>query len=75
MTMLLRSEELLEALAPPRARDKLIGDVPAATPILDLLLQHAELMTIPGRCYRLRHQANGNKDEHKQDQHCKKRAK
>ena len=33
---------------------KLIGDVPAATAILDLFLQDAELIQITGRSYRLR---------------------
>jgi len=37
---------------------KLIGDVPAATAILDRFLHHAELIPITGRSYRLRHQAN-----------------
>ena len=33
---------------------KLIGDVPAATAILDRFLHHAEIITITGRSYRLR---------------------
>jgi DNA replication protein DnaC len=33
---------------------KLIGDVPAATAILDRFLQDAELIEITGRSYRLR---------------------
>lgn len=36
---------------------KLIGDVPAATAILDRFLHHAELISISGKSYRLRHQA------------------
>ena len=36
---------------------KLIGDVPAATAILDRFLHHAEIITINGRSYRLRNQA------------------
>ena len=39
---------------------KLIGDVPAATAILDRFLQHAETITITGKSYRLR---NNGKDE------------
>ena len=35
---------------------KLIGDVPSATAILDRLLHHAEVVTISGKSYRLRHQ-------------------
>ena len=33
---------------------KLLGDVPSATAILDRFLQHAELITITGKSYRLR---------------------
>src|SRR5205807_10526698 len=33
---------------------KLIGDVPAATAILDRFLQHAQIVTITGRSYRLK---------------------
>jgi len=33
---------------------KLIGDVPAATAILDRFLQHATIITITGRSYRLK---------------------
>jgi DNA replication protein DnaC len=40
---------------------KLIGDVPAATAILDRFLHHAEIIEIRGRSYRLRNQ-NGHKD-------------
>ena len=36
---------------------KLIGDVPAATAILDRFLHHAEVITITGKSYRLRNQA------------------
>ncbi|GAF95056.1 unnamed protein product, partial [marine sediment metagenome] len=36
---------------------KLIGDVPSATAILDRFLQHAEIVTITGRSYRLRNRA------------------
>ena len=36
---------------------KLIGDVPAATAILDRFLQHAELITITGKSYRLKGKA------------------
>src|SRR5207248_10260457 len=34
---------------------KLIGDVPAATAILDRFLQHAAIVNITGKSYRLRH--------------------
>ena len=33
---------------------KLIGDVPSATAILDRFLQHAEMITITGKSYRLK---------------------
>jgi DNA replication protein DnaC len=36
---------------------KLIGDVPAATAILDRFLHHAEIITLNGRSYRLQHQS------------------
>jgi len=39
---------------------KFIGDVPAATAILDRFLHHAEVITITGKSYRLRHKATGN---------------
>jgi IstB-like ATP binding protein len=34
---------------------KLIGDAPAATAILDRFLQHAAIISITGKSYRLRH--------------------
>ena len=36
---------------------KLLGDVPAATAILDRFLQNAEIVTITGRSYRLKDRA------------------
>ena len=42
---------------------KLIGDVPSATAILDRFLHHAELVTITGKSYRLRHRTNPNSDD------------
>ena len=36
---------------------KLLGDVPAATAILDRFLHHAEIITITGRSYRLKDKA------------------
>jgi DNA replication protein DnaC len=36
---------------------KLVGDVPAATAILDRFLHHAEIITITGRSYRLKDRA------------------
>jgi len=36
---------------------KLIGDVPAATAILDRFLHHAEIIAITGRSYRLKDRA------------------
>jgi DNA replication protein DnaC len=36
---------------------KLIADVPAATAILDRFLQHAEIITITGKSYRLKDKA------------------
>ncbi|MHC4066958.1 MAG: IS21-like element helper ATPase IstB [Planctomycetota bacterium] len=40
---------------------KLIGDVPAATAILDRFLHHAELITITGKSYRLRNRTQARK--------------
>lgn len=42
---------------------KLIGDVPAATAILDRFLHHAQVLKIRGRSYRLRNQACPEKTE------------
>lgn len=39
---------------------KLVGDVPAATAILDRLLAHAEIIQITGRSYRLRRLPGGD---------------
>jgi DNA replication protein DnaC len=44
---------------------KLIGDVPAATAILDRFLHHAEIIEIRGRSYRLRNQ--GRQEEVQDD--------
>ena len=40
---------------------KLIGDVPAATAILDRFLHHAEIISITGKSYRMKDQALKNK--------------
>ena len=40
---------------------KLIGDVPAATAILDRILQSAEIIQITGKSYRLRHRGQSSK--------------
>jgi DNA replication protein DnaC len=37
---------------------KLIGDVPAATAILDRFLEHAEVITVTGKSYRLRNKTD-----------------
>jgi DNA replication protein DnaC len=42
---------------------KLVGDTPSATAILDRFLHHAEIVTITGRSYRLRHQAGSAKEQ------------
>jgi DNA replication protein DnaC len=46
---------------------KLIGDVPSATAILDRFLHHAELVTITGRSYRLRHRGGKTEDPPKEE--------
>jgi len=50
---------------------KLIGDVPAATAILDRFLHHAEVITITGKSYRLRNHGRpgrGQKDRNPSDE-------
>jgi DNA replication protein DnaC len=42
---------------------KLLGDVPAATAILDRFLHHAEIITITGRSYRLKDKATKDTDK------------
>ncbi len=44
---------------------KLIGDVPAATAILDRFLEHAEVITATGKSYRLRNKADSQAKEPK----------
>lgn len=44
---------------------KLLGDVPAATAILDRFLHHAEILTITGRSYRLKDRAGAGSEEKK----------
>jgi DNA replication protein DnaC len=41
---------------------KLVGDVPSATAILDRFLHHAEIISITGKSYRLRHQTDAGTD-------------
>jgi len=43
---------------------KLLGDVPMATAILDRFLHHAEVITLTGKSYRLRHKS-GHSDASK----------
>jgi DNA replication protein DnaC len=50
---------------------KLIGDVPAATAILDRFLHHAEVITITGKSYRLKDAAAGNKATRKRAERVK----
>jgi DNA replication protein DnaC len=45
---------------------KLLGDVPAATAILDRFLHHAEIITITGRSYRLKDKATKDTDKSKE---------
>ena len=45
---------------------KLLGDVPAATAILDRFLQHAEIISITGKSYRLKNRACRAKRKKKQ---------
>ena len=40
---------------------KLLGDVPTATAILDRFLHHAEIITVTGKSYRLKHRGDASK--------------
>jgi len=59
---------------------KLIGDVPAASAILDRFLHHAEIITITGKSYRMKDRTSKDrsdkpkspKNEDNQDNTCKK---
>jgi DNA replication protein DnaC len=46
---------------------KLLGDVPAATAILDRFLHHADIIQITGKSYRLRNQARHGPEEEEED--------
>jgi DNA replication protein DnaC len=48
---------------------KLIGDVPAASAILDRFLHHAELVEITGKSYRMRNRNGQPKNESKKRRH------
>ena len=54
---------------------KLIGDVPAATGILDRFLRDAELIQITGRSYRLRGRTADTREESKPAKPAKSRSK
>lgn len=47
---------------------KLIGDVPAATAILDRFLEHAEIIQITGQSYRLRNRTKEKTDQEEKAQ-------
>lgn len=51
---------------------KLLGDVPSATAILDRFLQHAEIITITGKSYRLRNRQADKKGNNRTIQDNKK---
>lgn len=50
---------------------KLIGDVPAATAILDRFLHHAEIINISGRSYRLQNRMESTSKHEKESAHCR----
>jgi DNA replication protein DnaC len=54
---------------------KLIGDVPAATAILDRFLHHAEIIEVRGRSYRLRNQAGQKEVEEESPSKAPEKAK
>lgn len=47
---------------------KLLGDVPSATAILDRFLHHAEVVTITGKSYRLKHRPGTSEDDKQSDE-------
>lgn len=51
---------LMTSNRPVEEWGKLVGDVPAASAILDRFLQHAEIIRITGRSYRLKDRATAN---------------
>ena len=52
---------------------KLIGDVPAATAILDRFLQAAEVVEITGRSFRLKNGGRADEDQKSDDRKNKKK--
>jgi hypothetical protein len=50
---------------------KLIGDVPAATAILDRFLHHAEIINITGRSYRLQNRMDNAVQTASGGAHCR----
>ena len=50
---------------------KLIGDVPAATAILDRFLHHANVIKIKGRSYRLQNRIDTHRDDEDGGAHCR----
>ena len=56
--VMMRRDELRSTIMtsnrPIEDRGKLIGDVPTAGAILDRFLQHAEIISITGKSYRLK---------------------
>jgi DNA replication protein DnaC len=46
---------------------KLLGDVPAATAIIDRFLHHAQIIQISGRSYRLKDAATRNREQNKEE--------
>jgi len=53
---------------------QLLGDVPAATAILDRFLQQAEIIQITGRSYRLRHASLATADSNTKGNEPEKRS-
>jgi len=47
---------------------KLLGDVPSATAILDRFLHHADVLTITGKSYRLKHRPGTSQDDKPSDE-------
>ena len=52
-----KASTLITTNRPPEDWGQFLGDVPATTAILDRFLQHAEILRMPGKSYRLRQRA------------------
>ena len=57
-----KTSTLITTNRPTEDWGQFLGDVPATTAILDRFLQHAEIVRMQGKSYRLRRRASGPED-------------